>query len=68
MGNGTAIGYGGDVAPMSGAMEGRWLLSCQNEHEATRVYLDGDSIIFNAGSPYTPTGAMVKWPGLYDGV
>ena len=36
---GTAIGYGGDVAPMAGAMEGQRLLSCRNSREATRMYI-----------------------------
>ena len=66
---GTAIGYGGDVAPMSGAMEGQRLLSCQNEHEATRMYIWTEIVLFLMLAVLTlpALGAMVKWPGLYDG-
>jgi hypothetical protein len=31
---GTAIGYGGDAAPMAGAMEGQRILSCRSVREA----------------------------------
>tara|TARA_B100001250_G_scaffold414563_1_gene453912 strand:+ start:3350 stop:5080 length:1731 start_codon:yes stop_codon:yes gene_type:complete len=66
---GTAIGYGGDVAPMSGAMEGQRLLSCRNEQEATRMYIWTEIVLFLMLAVLTlpALGAMVKWPGLYDG-
>ena len=34
---GSAVGYGGDVAPMAGAMEGQRLLSCKNSREASKM-------------------------------
>lgn len=35
---GTSIGYGGDVAPMAGAMEGQRILPCRNAREASQMY------------------------------
>ena len=66
---GTAIGYGGDVAPMSGAMEGQRLLSCRNTREATRMYVWTEVVLFLMLAVLTlpALGAMVKWPGLHDG-
>ena len=66
---GTAIGYGGDVAPMAGAMEGQRLLSCRNSREATRMYVWTEIVLFLMLAVLTlpALGAMVKWPGLHDG-
>jgi len=66
---GTAIGYGGDVAPMAGAMEGQRLLSCRNSREASKMYLWTEIVLFLMLSVLTlpALGAMVKWPGLHDG-
>ncbi len=66
---GTAIGYGGDVAPMAGAMEGQRLLSCRNTREATRMYVWTEVVLFLMLAVLTlpALGAMVKWPGLHDG-
>lgn len=66
---GTAVGYGGDVAPMAGAMEGQRLLSCKNTREATKMYLWTEVVLFFMLAVLTlpALGAMVKWPGLYDG-
>ncbi len=66
---GTAVGYGGDVAPMAGAMEGQRLLSCRNAREASKMYIWTQIVLFFMLAVLTlpALGAMVKWPGLYDG-
>ena len=66
---GTAIGYGGDVAPMAGAMEGQRLLSCRNAREAGKMYGWTEVMLFLMLAVLTlpALGAMVKWPGLHDG-
>jgi SSS family solute:Na+ symporter len=66
---GTAVGYGGDLAPMAGAMEGQRLLSCRDEKEATRMYIWTEVVLFLMLAMLTlpALGAMVKWPGLHDG-
>jgi Na+/proline symporter len=66
---GTSVGYGGDVAPMSGAMEGQRILSCKNSREASKMYIWAEIGLFLMLSVITlpALGAMVKWPGLYDG-
>lgn len=66
---GTAVGYGGDVAPMAGAMEGQRLLSCKNSREAAKMYIWTEVMLFVMLALLTlpALGAMAKWPGLYDG-
>jgi len=66
---GTAVGYGGDVAPMAGAMEGQRLLSCRTSREASKMYLWTEVVLFLMLALLTlpALGAMAKWPGLYDG-
>ncbi|MBN2279345.1 MAG: hypothetical protein JXQ65_02070 [Candidatus Marinimicrobia bacterium] len=66
---GTAIGYGGDVAPMGAAMEGQRILSCKNGKEASKLYIWAlFTIILMLTILTMPAlGAMVKWPGLYTG-
>ncbi len=66
---GTAVGYGGDVAPMAGAMEGQRLMSCRNAREASKMYLWTEVVLFFMLAVLTlpALGAMVKWPGFYDG-
>lgn len=66
---GTAVGYGGDLAPMGGAMEGQRLLSCRDNREATRMYVWTQIVLFVMLAMLTlpALGAMVKWPGLHDG-
>ena len=66
---GTSVGYGGDVAPMSGAMEGQRILSCKNSREASKMYIWAEIGLFLMLSVITlpALGAMVKWPGLYNG-
>lgn len=66
---GTAVGYGGDLAPMGGAMEGQRLLSCQNGREAVKMYIWTLAVLFLMLSLLTlpALGAMLHWPGLTDG-
>ena len=66
---GTAVGYGGDVAPMAGAMEGQRLLSCRNSREASKMYIWTEVVLFFMLAVLTlpALGAMVKWPELTDG-
>ncbi|HDY87863.1 MAG TPA: hypothetical protein ENH82_07080 [bacterium] len=66
---GTAVGYGGDTAPMAGAMEGQRILSCRNPREASKMYIWTEVVLFVMLAVLTlpALGAMVKWPGLYNG-
>ncbi len=66
---GTAIGYGGDVAPMGGAMEGQRILSCRNSREASKLYIWAEIVLFLLLAVLTlpALGAMVRWPGLHTG-
>lgn len=66
---GTAVGYGGDTAPMSGAMEGQRILSCRNGREAAKMYVWTQAVLFLMLALITlpALGAMVRWPGLRDG-
>ena len=66
---GTAVGYGGDVAPMAGAMEGQRLLSCKSANDAAKMYFWTEIVLFFMLAVLTlpALGAMVKWPGLFDG-
>ena len=66
---GTAVGYGGDLAPMAGAMEGQRVLSCRNGREASKMYVWTAVMLFLMLAVLTlpSLGAMVKWPGLYTG-
>lgn len=67
---GTAMGYGGDAAPMAGAMEGQRILSCKNTQEASKMYIWTQVTLFLMLAVLTlpALGAMVKWPGLHDGL
>ena len=66
---GTAVGYGGDAAPMSGAMEGQRILSSRDGREAAKMYVWTQVILFFMLLTITlpALGAMVRWPGLRDG-
>jgi len=66
---GTAVGYGGDAAPMAGAMEGQRILSCPNGREASKMYVWTQVILFLMLALITlpALGAAVRWPGLRDG-
>ncbi len=67
---GSSVGYGGDVAPMSGAMEGQRILSCKNENEASKMYIWTEITLFLMLTLLTlpALGAMVKWPELHNGL
>jgi Na+/proline symporter len=64
---GTAIGYGGDTAPMGGAMEGQRILSNRNEREAAKMYVWTQVILFVLLMVLTlpALGALAKWPELH---
>lgn len=66
---GSSVGYGGDVAPMGGAMEGQRILSCRTPREAAKMYIWTIVILFIMLTLIVlpALGAMVKWPGLHDG-
>jgi SSS family solute:Na+ symporter len=66
---GTAVGYGGDTAPMAGAMEGQRILSCPNGREASKMYVWTQVVLFFMLVTITlpALGAIVRWPGLRDG-
>lgn len=66
---GTAVGYGGDAAPMAGAMEGQRILSCRDAVEASKMYVWTQVILFLMLALITlpALGAAVRWPGLRDG-
>lgn len=66
---GTAVGYGGDTAPMSGAMEGQRILSSRNGREAAKMYVWTQVILFVMLALLTlpALAAIVLWPGLRDG-
>ncbi|MGH9161734.1 MAG: sodium:solute symporter family transporter [Vicinamibacteraceae bacterium] len=66
---GTAVGYGGDAAPMAGAMEGQRILSCRDSREAAKMYVWTQVILFLMLALLTlpALGAAVRWPGLRDG-
>jgi len=66
---GTAIGYGGDAAPMGGAMEGQRIFSSKSRREASKMYIWALIILMALLTFLTlpALGAMVRWPGLYTG-
>ena len=61
---GTAIGYGGDAAPMAGAMEGQRILSCRNERESAKMYVWTTVVLFLLLATLTlpALAAMIHWP------
>ncbi|MFI4875203.1 MAG: hypothetical protein ACIALR_07695 [Blastopirellula sp. JB062] len=61
---GTAIGYGGDAAPMAGAMEGQRILSCRDEKEASKMYVWTMLVLFFLLATLTlpALAAIVLWP------
>lgn len=64
----TGIGYGGDVAPMGGAMEGQRILSSKNEREAVKMYVWTEIILFVLLLVLTLPGlaAIAKWPEMHE--
>jgi Na+/proline symporter len=43
---GTSVGYGGDAAPMAGAVEGQRILSCKSAREASKMYIVSEIALF----------------------
>ena len=64
---GTAMGYGGDVAPVAGAMEGQRLLSSKNPREASKMYIWTAVVLFLMLAVITlpALGALARRPELY---
>jgi solute:Na+ symporter, SSS family len=66
---GTSIGYGGDAAPMSGAVEGQRILSTRSPREACEMYLTTEVSLFTmvwlVSAPCLV--AVVLWPQLRTG-
>lgn len=63
---GTSLGYGGDAAPLGGAMEGQYVLSSKNSREASKMYIVAEVFLFLLLLLVTlpSLAAAVKWPGL----
>ncbi|MHC4671104.1 MAG: sodium:solute symporter family transporter [Planctomycetota bacterium] len=63
---GTSIGYGGDTAPLGGAMEGQYLLASKNTREASKMYIVAEVSLFVLLLLVTlpSLGAVVEWPEL----
>ena len=63
---GTSIGYGGDTAPLGGAMEGQCVLSSRNAREASKMYLVAEITLFVLLLMVTlpSLAAIVDWPSL----
>ncbi|MEO7650083.1 MAG: hypothetical protein ABIZ80_06420, partial [Bryobacteraceae bacterium] len=66
---GTSIGYGGDAAPMGGAVEGQRILSSRSPKEACKMYLVTEVTLFTlvwlVSVPCL--AAITFWPGLRNG-
>ena len=60
---GTAVGYGGDTAPMSGAMEGQRILSCRNGREAAKMYVWTQVILFFMLATRSRCRRLARWCG-----
>ncbi len=65
---GSSIGYGGDTAPMGGAMEGQCLQASRNAREASKMYIAAAVTLFVLLLLITlpALGAVVEWPWLRD--
>jgi Na+/proline symporter len=63
---GSSIGYGGDTAPMGGAMEGQCLQASRNAREASKMYIVAAVTLFVLLLLVTlpALGAAVQWPRL----
>ncbi|MBI4579343.1 MAG: hypothetical protein HY718_06545 [Planctomycetes bacterium] len=63
---GASIGYGGDAAPLGGAMEGQYLLSSRNAREASKMYIVAEVTLFGLLLLVTlpSLGALIEWPEL----
>ena len=66
---GTSVGYGGDAAPMSGAVEGQRILSSRSPKEACKMYVVTEVTLFTlvwlVSIPCL--AAAVFWPQLRSG-
>jgi SSS family solute:Na+ symporter len=66
---GTSIGYGGDAAPMSGAVEGQRILSSRTPKEACKMYVVSEvtlfSLVWLLSVPCL--AAAIFWPQLRTG-
>ena len=66
---GTSIGYGGDAAPMGGAVEGQRILSSRTPKEACKMYVVSEvtlfSLVWLLSVPCL--AAAVFWPQLRTG-
>ncbi len=63
---GSSLGYGGDTAPLGGAMEGQCLLASKNSREASKMYLAAAVTLFVLLLLVTlpALAAIVEWPSL----
>jgi len=66
---GTSIGYGGDAAPMSGAVEGQRIISTRSPREACQMYLVTEVSLFTMVLLVSVpcVAAVVLWPQLRTG-
>src|SRR5215831_11316440 len=66
---GTSIGYGGDAAPMGGAVEGQRVLSTRSPREACKMYVVAEVVLFTlvwlVSMPCL--AAALFWPQLRTG-
>lgn len=63
---GTSVGYGGDTAPLGGAMEGQYLFSSKNAREASKMYIVAEVSLFLLLLLITlpSLAAAIHWPQL----
>lgn len=66
---GTSIGYGGDAAPMGGAVEGQRILSSRTPQEACKMYVVSEVALFTMVWLLSVPclAAAVFWPELRNG-
>ncbi|MGH9694590.1 MAG: sodium:solute symporter family transporter, partial [Bryobacteraceae bacterium] len=66
---GTSIGYGGDAAPMGGAVEGQRILSSRTPKEACKMYVVSEVTLFTLVWLLSVPclAAAVFWPQLRSG-
>jgi Na+/proline symporter len=66
---GTSVGYGGDAAPMGGAVEGQRILSSRSPAEACKMYIVAEVtlflLVFLVSAPCL--AAPLFWPELRNG-
>lgn len=66
---GTSIGYGGDAAPMGGAVEGQRILSSRTPYEACKMYVVCEVTLFTLVWLLSVPclAAAIFWPQLRNG-